>query len=184
MRITSGQCSGIPIMAPKGNATRPTTDKVRQSLFNILRHADYFDGFDSAQVLDSYCGTGALGLEALSNGAEFCYFCDKSKDALKFTQTNVEKCNMENRARILRHDSTKAFDWGRREFDLVFLDPPYGRNFGQATMENLLASEVLNGGSLIILEHEIKRPDIIPPEFKVVDERDYGQTRMSFVMLK
>lgn len=187
MRVTSGQWAGRPIKAPKGNNTRPTSDRVRQSLFNILHHgtdndgAPIFDGFEASHVLDAYCGTGALGIEALSNGAEFCYFCDKAQDALKITTANIDALQANGKCIIAKHDSTKHYDIGRREFDLVFIDPPYGRGFGTSTLINLRDSGVLSTDALCIVESDIKKPEIIPTGFSVLDERLYGSTKIEFI---
>lgn len=182
MRITSGRAAGLPLVSPKGNTTRPTTDKVRQAVFNILRHASFWDGFDGANVFDAYCGTGALGIEALSNGADFCIFCDKAGDAVKITQTNLEKANLIHAARIIRHDSTRVLPHVPKPFDLVFLDPPYARGFGEATLKTLKQAQHIETNSLVVFEQDNKRREILPDGFTVVDERIYGDSVIQFIV--
>ena len=180
MRIISGEFKGKKLASFKGNATRPTSDRVREALFNIL-------GADirNAAVLDLFAGTGALGLEALSRGASNAVFIDASASAIEVIQKNAAACKPENRARIMRWDIAKNLNClqaGFAPFDLVFMDPPYNQNFIAPALNNLMEADVLNRSARIIIEHAAS--EAIPqdiPTLHLADQRIYGKTLVSFL---
>ena len=182
MRITGGEFSGRRIVAPRGSATRPTTDKVRAAMFNILRHADFAPPLQGARILDAFAGSGALGLEAASHGASFVLFVDVSATARAAIRANVEALGLGGMSRIWRRDATRM---GRcapmRPFDVAFLDPPYGKGLGEAALVALASGGWLKSGALVALE-ESGKARIVPPQgFEAVDGRAYGGTRVHFL---
>lgn len=180
MRIISGEFKGKKLASFKGNATRPTSDRVREALFNILG-AD----IKNAAVLDLFAGTGAMGLEALSRGASNAVFIDASASAVNLIQKNAAACRTENRARILRWDIAKnlsCLQAGFSPFDLVFMDPPYNQNFIAPALKNLITADVLKSSTRIIIEHaaaEAILQDITA--LHLTDQRIYGKTLVSFL---
>lgn len=183
MRIISGEAKGRTLFAPSGSDTRPTSDKIRGSLFNIIG-ARVLD----ARVLDLFGGTGALALEALSRGAESAVIADNAHaawQAIDRNARNVLKDDYEFRAQILRTDYRSAISaLEGRMFDLVFLDPPYHMvdAYGDA-LERLLAGDMLAPGCLIVLER-LKRAKIrLPESMRVFDTRQYSDTAVDLVEL-
>ncbi|GJL85554.1 MAG: methyltransferase [Micavibrio sp.] len=175
MRIVSGKYGGRKLSVPKGNDIRPTSDKIRGAVFNILRSRGTLEG---TVVIDAFCGTGALGLEALSQGASSCSFIDKNKDSLNLAKQNVEAFGVEDEARFILKDSTKL---GPRPADmplvtLAFLDPPYNQTLVTPTLAALHEGGWLAGEALLVLEVEKSFNESLPTPFKVLDERNYGGT--------
>ena len=181
MRIVAGKARGAALKTPPDSRIRPTTDRVRESLFNILTHvpAHGADGFrlEGSRVLDLFAGTGALGLEALSRGAAFCVFIDESAEARGLIRTNVERCNMTGQARISRRDATRLGPVGKYEpFDLVLADPPYGKDLAAAAARSVMQGGWLKPGGLMVLEDAKSAPFDWPDGIETVTERDYGDT--------
>lgn len=182
MRITAGLYRSRVLVAPRGDATRPTSDRVREALFSILSARITFEG---ARVLDLYAGTGALGLEALSRGAASATFVEKGRDALAALRKNIDALALRERCRIL----ARAVEGGAElsgPFDLVFADPPYADvQSGEATraVERVLAGGGLAEGGLLVLEHASKTaaPEV-QPLGAPYDTRVYGDTAVSFYM--
>ncbi len=181
MRIVGGAHRGISLSSPAGLSTRPTSDRIRESLFNILSHN--FEDLDWAEtrVLDLFAGTGALGLEALSRGAAFCIFIEQAAEARGVIRENVEKLNLTGKSRLFRRDATKLGAVGTSgEFNLIFADPPYGKGLGEKAMTESLKGGWLAQKALFILEEE-KRSEIVPVEgFSLFDTREYGNTILYF----
>ena len=184
MRIVSGQYKGKPISAPEGRSTRPTSDRARESMFNILEHAPWAPRLAGARVLDLFAGSGALGLEALSRGAAFCLFVETDEAARGAIRDNVEALHLYGCTRIHRRDAT---DLGPRPasagppFSLAFLDPPYARGLGEKALAALAADAWLAPGAVLALERGEGEPDIQPPGYDLVDERRYGAAKVLFL---
>lgn len=179
MRIIGGEARSRQIEAPKGMDTRPTQDKVRESLFNILRW-----DLEGRIVLDLFAGSGALGLEALSRGAAYAVFVDSSLQAAKIVESNVERLGFADRAKVIRADwkatvSTLAPRL-KGGFDLVFLDPPYAMVNTGEMCGHMLKCRILGHSPLIVIEHDIKTPPRLGAEFCVTDFRRYGDTGITF----
>lgn len=179
-RIIGGLLKGKKLFPIKGSHIRPTGDRQRESIFNILS-----DKIEDATVLDLYAGTGALGLEALSRGASVCIFIDNDKTAAQVIERNIRACRLEGNAKIIRWHIERnlrclhALDIA---FDFVFMDPPYNRGFITPTLENLHDSGCLKTGSLVIIEHA--SDDTIPKMddiYTCYDQRRYGKTLVSFL---
>ena len=177
MRITGGAFRSRPLVAPRGNATRPTSDRVREALFSILGS---LDAVASGQVLDLYAGTGALGLEALSRGAARATFVEPARAALGALRANVDALGVADRVRVLAVPVARAVELLAGEvFELVLADPPYADVAEAArALERLAEARILGPGGLVVLEHSAKeRP--IPAGFAPAGTRRYGDTALS-----
>ena len=177
MRIIGGDFGGRRLASVgKGDAgahLRPTSDRVRESLFNMLA-GGFGDPCDGAQVLDLFAGTGALGLEALSRGAEHVTFVENGRISLKLLRQNIGICRAENEARVIQRDARKLGDCPGTPATLVFLDPPYGKQMGEAALAAALAGGWIADEALIVWEESA---EITPPEgLTLLDERRYGDT--------
>lgn len=177
MRITGGLYRGRTIAVPKGRDVRPTSDKVRQAVFNSLLQYGLPEG---AQVLDLFCGTGVLGLEALSRGAEYCTFIDKSPDSLRCCRQNIEALTLGAQCRVIQKDATKLDEKPLNLIpaSLVFLDPPYRQALVLPALMEAVKQGWLAAGALCVIECE-KDCDIFVPEvFSLIRRRLYGDTQI------
>jgi 16S rRNA (guanine966-N2)-methyltransferase len=166
-------------------ATRPTTDRVREAIFNILAHHDWGlgrDVLDQAQVLDAFAGSGALGLEALSYGAKHVTFWERHRPALAVITDNVATLKMQDRATLRAQDALKP-PLANTPCDLIFLDPPYRQDYVPRCLAALSATGWLASGSLIIAETAKQETLILPDQFIVKHQRIYGDTAMHFLMV-
>ena len=180
MRIIGGVLKGKRLISFRGNKIRPTADRLRESIFNILSFR-----VKGTVVLDLFSGTGALGIEALSRGADFAVFIDKYKSAISLIEHNVRLCSLEQKTKIIKWDITnnlRCIKNFRPVFKLVFMDPPYSENVLAQTLKNLHTSDSLVKGATIVIEHTCLEP-IFPEhiEFTMSDQRKYGKTLVSFL---
>jgi 16S rRNA (guanine966-N2)-methyltransferase len=178
MRIVAGTHRGRPIAPPPDARIRPTSDRIRESLFNILRHR--LGGLAGRRVLDAFAGTGALGLEALSQGAETALFMDDDRAAIALARRNAADLGLAARADFRLADSTRPPP-ADRPCDLILLDPPYGQGLGAAALAALDAAGWLAPGALIVIEADKTQPEAVPPGFAMQDSRDYGRTRILLI---
>ncbi|KUF11002.1 16S rRNA (guanine(966)-N(2))-methyltransferase RsmD [Pseudoponticoccus marisrubri] len=182
MRIIAGDWRGRRLAAVgRGDAgahLRPTTDRVREALFNMLAGGRFGDPFEGARVLDLFAGTGALGLEALSRGATSCSFVDRGRVALRLLRQNVELLGCADRARVLGCDATRLPP-AEAPCALVFLDPPYGAGLGETALSGAQAQGWLAPGALIVWEESAPQP--APPGFDAVETRRYGDTHVTLL---
>ena len=177
MRIVAGRFRGRPIAGPKDEGVRPTSDRVRESLFNILQHG--VEGFSlaGARVIDLFAGTGALGLEALSRGAAFCLFVDDRVEARALIRTNIEALQLTGATRIFRRDATDLGPAGTMTpFALAFLDPPYGKGLGERALHS--DGGWLAANALVVLEERAGVEIALPEKFAQIDRRSYGDTQV------
>jgi len=180
MRITGGRFGGRTLAAPSDMRVRPTSDKVRQAVFNMLAHNNWGAGLDGARVADLFAGTGAMGLEAVSRGASFCLFVDDSAESRALIRTNVEALGLTGITKIWRRDAT---DLGPMSpgaggpFDYVFLDPPYRKNLLAPAFASLRDGGWLADGAVLIAECA-EDETIDADGFESLDERLYGETRV------
>lgn len=179
MRIVAGKFRGARIEAPKGLATRPTSDRVRQALFNVLEHgAPRFD-FEGARVLDLFAGSGALGLEALSRGARFCLFVEDSAEARGAIRRNIEALELTGVTKIWRRDATKLGERGAiPPFNLIFLDPPYARGLGDQALAGLVDGGWASDDAIVVVEERADVEIALPALFQEIDSRSYGDTKI------
>lgn len=176
MRIIGGAFRGRRLASVgKGDAAahlRPTSDRVRESLFNIL-DSNHADALEDARVLDVFAGTGALGLEALSRGAAQVTFIDQGRAAIKLLRANIATCQAEAHTSILTRDARKPGP-APAPANLIFLDPPYGKALGEKALDALLKNVWLAEGALVVWEDKTQITP--PPSFAALDERRYGDT--------
>jgi len=179
MRIVAGKFRGAGLAAPKGLATRPTSDRVRQALFNVLEHGTPQVAFNGMRVLDLFAGSGALGLEALSRGARFCLFVEESAAARAAIRRNVEAFGLTGATKIWRRDAAKLGAAGRIEpFDLIFCDPPYGKGLGQLALAAAVDGGWAGEGAIAVLEERAGLQIDWPTPLQEIDRRRYGDTEI------
>jgi 16S rRNA (guanine966-N2)-methyltransferase len=184
MRIVGGKFRGHAIQGPSSTATRPTSDRVRESIFNILAHGAARIEIDGARVMDLFAGTGALGLEALSRGARFCQFVDESAEARGLIRRNAEALGVIGLAKIWRRDAAHLGPCAPQSpFGLVFVDPPYNRGLGEKALSSLVEGEWLSQGAVVVLEEAEKASIAEIPGLALLDRRDYGDTQVRFYRL-
>ena len=182
MRIISGAFKGRKLHSPQGLSVRPTSDRTRQSIFNILSSS--IEAFDGRRVLDLYAGTGAFGIEALSRGAQSAVFVEMEKHALAALQHNVSLIPEPDRYEIIGMPVSSAIKLLQKkgvQFDLIFMDPPYGKNLVQSTLEAIAETALYNQQTLVLCEHFIR--DRLSEQYRPlcrIDTRQYGQTLVSF----
>ncbi len=186
MRIVAGKYRSQAIEAPKGLATRPTLDRVRQALFNVLEHGPAQVDFEGARVLDLFAGSGALGLEALSRGARFAIFVDDQPAARAVIRRNVEALGLTGTTKIWRRDATKLGDAGRlAPFDVVFCDPPYGKGLGEQALAAAADGLWLAPHGIAVLEERAGvETTPLSSAFAVIDRRRYGETDILIARLE
>jgi len=180
VRIVGGSHRGRPLAAPEGATVRPTSDRAREALFNILEHGRWAAAGSpvaGARVLDAFAGTGALGLEALSRGAGHVTFLEQTSAALGALKANVAALKEGARAVILRGDAT-APSRAPEPCSLVFLDPPYGKELGPAALKALAAAGWIAADAVVVLEIGAKETFDAPQGFTIADERRYGAARL------
>jgi len=180
LRIIGGALKGKKLYSVRDTSIRPTADRLRESIFNILSQRVL-----DAVVLDLFAGTGALGIEALSRGAESAVFVDNRKGALSVLRRNIDSCMLDQKANIVKWNIRQNLNCIRskkQNFDLIFLDPPYDKNLIKPTLFNLDKSHSLKDGACIVVEHSLF--ELIPTDllaFDLLDQRKYGKTLVSFL---
>ena len=183
MRIIAGRMRGLKLTpVGKGDTNahlRPTSDRVRESIFSLLLGGPYGDPISGARVLDLFAGTGALGLEALSRGAAHATFVDDGAKALFLIRKNVELCRAQTNTQVLRRNATRLGDWHGAPFGLIFVDPPYGKGLGVQALSSALSGGWLADDALIVLEEG--RPAHLPATFRQLDQRHYGDTHVTIL---
>lgn len=181
MRIVGGKFKGHAIHGPSSTATRPTSDRVRESIFNILAHG--IEGFDleGARVMDLFAGTGALGLEALSRGAKFCQFVEEGTEARGVIRRNADALGAIGLCKIWRRDATKLGPCAPQSpFDLVFADPPYNKGMGEKAMASLVEGGWLAPSAVVVLEEAERATVAEVAGLTRTDSRVYGDTTVYF----
>lgn len=183
MRIVAGKHRGLALATPKDDRVRPTSDRVREAIFNVLAHNDFGIGFriEGARVLDLFAGTGALGLEALSRGAAYVLFVDDHFESRALIRRNVEACHATGATKIWRRDATVLSDIPANvggPFDLVFLDPPYRKGLVARALASAREGKWLAPSALIVAEMAQDEAIAAPEGFALRDERTYGDTKV------
>ena len=183
MRIIGGKFSGRTLATPSGRATRPTSERVREAMFNILAHGIQGFNMEGARVLDLFAGTGAMGLEAMSRGARHCMFVDESAEARGLIRSNADALGLIGLCKIWRRDVSRLGDCAPlAPFGLVFIDPPYGKGLGGKTIAALQIGGWLEPGAIVVLEEAAKAEIAVDSPFTEIDRRTYGDTQI--VMLR
>ncbi len=183
MRIVGGQFKGRAIAAPTGRDTRPTSDRAREAVFNILEHAEWSPGLEGRRVLDLFAGSGGLGLEAMSRGATFALFVETDSGARGAIRDNIEALGLFGATRIHRRDAT---DLGVKPaglgdpFDLVFLDPPYHKGLAARALAHLKAGGWITNDALVVFECAADETPAYDG-YRLLDERSYGAAKVQFL---
>ena len=181
MRIVGGRLRSRPLAGPKSAAIRPTTDRLREALFNILAHS-YDDPVTGARVLDLFAGTGALGIEAISRGAAYALFVDDGVEARALLRDNTEALGLGGVTRIFRRDATKLGPAHPLEpFSLVFLDPPYGKGLAERALNSAREGNWLKPDALIVVEEAAEAAFKAPEGFAELERRQYDDTEFVFL---
>ena len=189
MRITGGHFGGRVIAGPNDDRVRPTSDKIRQAVFNILTHNDFGFGFalENARAIDLFAGTGAMGLEALSRGAKFCLFVDVCAESRAIVRRNVEELALTGATKIWRRDATDLGPLTANSggpFDLAFLDPPYRQNLLVPALRALRDGGWLAPAALVVAEYHIEEAAPESGGFEELDTRSYGDSSVAFLELR
>ncbi len=183
MRIISGTSKGRKLVTPKKYSLRPTSDRVKESLFNIL--ASEIEG---KVVLDLFAGTGNLGIEALSRGAKRVIFVEKGRQALRLIQTNLNQFGLEDRSEILPKDVNRAIGILKQRgecFDLILMDPPYEKGLIQRTLMKLNSHQIYHRDSILVIEHDRREPlPHILDGWNLIRQQKIGDTLLSFLTLQ
>ena len=185
MRIIGGMMRGTKLYTLEGENTRPTLDRVKESLFNILNFK-----FQEANVLDLFSGSGALGLESISRGASKAILCDSSKEAFKIITSNVQKVKASDKVKVYNLDFEKCLEKlydEKYKFDIIFLDPPYKSEYYEKSLNRIFEYDLLNEDGVIILETD-ERDRIVSiideTKYCIYDERKYGRAFLIFLNRK
>ena len=184
MRVVGGRLRGRNLASPASREIRPTADRLRESVFNILVHA-YDDPIEGARVLDLFAGTGALGIEAVSRGAAFTLFVDNGAEARALLRNNVEALGLGGVTKVYRRDATNLGPAHPMEpFSLVFLDPPYGKGLAEQAIACAREGEWLTPDALIVVEESLDAKFKTPEGFEEIERRAYDDTEFVFLRLR
>lgn len=181
MRVVAGKFRGRAIAAPEHEGVRPTSDRVRESIFNILAHGIEGFSLEKTRVIDLFAGTGALGIEALSRGAQYCLFVEEGVESRALIRTNVEALGLTGVTRIFRRDATDMGPIGTMEaYDIAFLDPPYGQGLGEKALISIRDGGWIAPGAIIVLEERASADVKLPLGYTELDRRTWGDTQAVF----
>jgi len=184
MRIVGGRFGGRTLAAPTGAVVRPTSDRVREAIFNILAHGIPDFALADARVLDLFAGSGALGLEALSRGAAYCLFIEEAAAARASIRRNVEALGLTGASKIFRRDATDLGAAGHHgAARLAFLDPPYGKGLAERALRSLSEGGWLAPRAVIVIEEAETTRLVLPPPYRAIDQRTWGDTQVLFASL-
>lgn len=179
MRIISGLAKGRKILSPVGMNTRPTLDRIKQSIFNIIQNDVY-----GTMALDMFAGTGSLGLEAVSRGAKYCYLVDKGSETYSFLKKNIENLGFQDKSEALNMDSYEALSFFQKKgitFDLIFIDPPYLKDMIPPAINKIYEKNLLNKDGMIVSKIDTSETIYEGNEFiRLYDSRKYGNTTVCF----
>ncbi len=187
MRIVGGDLRGRNLVTPEGRTTRPTSDRAREAIFNILNHAEWAPNLSGARVMDVFAGSGALGFEALSRGGAFCLFVETDDAARGAIRDNIEAFGLFGSTRVHRRDATQL---GVRPgsageaFDLVFLDPPYHKGLGEKALDCLIAGNWLTENATIVFERGVDEGDFATEVWEIANTKIYGAAQVLFLKQK
>ena len=180
MRIISGKARGTKLYTLEGENTRPTLDRVKESIFNIIQGE-----IEGAKILDLFAGSGAIGLEFLSRGAEKAVLCDNSKEAINIIRKNIEKTHMENHTQVFNADFENCLEKLKNEqFDIIYLDPPYATQYIRKALQKIIELNIMKEQSQIIIETDDEQrilQEIENMDITIVDKRKYGRATIIFL---
>jgi 16S rRNA (guanine966-N2)-methyltransferase len=185
VRVVAGKFRGRALATPAHEGLRPTSDRVRESVFNILAHGIADFALEGVRVIDLFAGTGALGIEALSRGAAYCLFVEENADARALIRRNVEAFGLAGETRIFRRDATDLGPAASRDrYGLAFLDPPYGKGLGVRALKSLADGNWLTDGAIAVLEERSGFAAEFPAPFTLLDRRSWGDTEAVFLVFR
>ena len=182
MRVISGKARGTKLSSIESLSTRPTLDRVKESLFNIIQN-----NLRDAVVLDLFAGSGQLGIEALSRGADKAYLCDINRDAVKMIKQNLEKTKLKDKAVVINEDYKKALRTlnTNEKFDIIFIDPPYKEDIAVDSIIDIIHESRLKENGIMIIETDERERDLREinkiENIKIIDQRKYGRARLIFI---
>ena len=183
MRVIGGKWKSrkinILLKVSQNSIIRPTTDRVKENIFNILENLDNGNKILGARVLDVFCGTGAMGIEAISRGASFCHFIDKALVSKIITENNIKTFSCEGQTKFSLINVLELRNYDKEKFNIVFLDPPYKKNLAEKSIENLLKLGWINKNTLLILEKA--KDELLKLDLISIDKRIYGNTEILFL---
>ncbi len=184
MRIISGKFKNRKLIQPLDKQTRPLKDITKESIFNVLIHSKFFENkIDNLKVLDLFSGTGSFGLECVSRGASKVVFCENYSNAIKILNQNINKLDCSKNVEVFQENT---FEFLKKRkfsflFDIIFLDPPFNEKNIEELLKNLNKSKLLNKNGLIVLHRNKKSNDIFPNNFKLINEKFYGLSKINFL---
>ena len=183
MRIISGKFKGKKILQPHDNLTRPLKDLTKESIFNILSHSNKFDiRIKNSRVLDLFAGTGSFGLETLSREASFVTFIENYSNIINILKKNIYNFKVDDACEIIQKEINTEFNFdGLKKYEIIFLDPPYIEKKINLILEKLLNANILNKNGIIIMHRHKKSIDIIPKKLKILEEKNYGISKILFL---
>ena len=183
MRIISGKYRGKKILQPRDKATRPLKDLTKESIFNIVTHSNKFNVvLKDSNILDLFSGVGSFGLECLSRGSAKSTFVENYKEVLIILKKNISSLNYEKEAIVIEKDILKTLDYRnfKEKFDIIFMDPPYKEKSLNLMLLQILNSKILNNEGVIIIHRQKNEEDSFPKEFRIIEEKTYGISKVIF----
>ena len=183
MRIISGKFKGRSIAFVKSKITRPLKDSIKENIFNIISHSSLLDiNLNNAKVLDIYSGIGSFGLECLSRGSKHVTFFENYNGVLPILKKNLENLKLNNKYEIIEKDLFRedSFALLSKKFDIIFIDPPYKNKNLSIVLKSIFNNKILNNNGVLIIHRHIKENDVFIPEFKIIDEKKYGISKIIF----
>ena len=186
MRIISGKFKGKKILEPNDLNTRPLKDLTKESIFNIIKHSNRFNiNFENSEILDLFSGTGSFGIECISRGAKFVTFVENYNGILPILKKNLANLKLTSNYLVIEKNVFNYLNLNefKKQFDIIFLDPPYKEKNLDLVLKNILTQNILNNDGIIILHRHKKTDDIFPNQLKVVEEKKYGISKIIFISL-
>ena len=183
MRIISGKYRSKKILQPRDKATRPLKDLTKESIFNIIAHSNKFNVvLEDSNILDLFSGVGSFGLECLSRGSAKSTFVENYKEVLIILKKNISSLNYEKEAIVIEKDILKTLDYKnfKEKFDIIFMDPPYKEKSLNLMLLQILDSKILNNEGVIIIHRQKNEEDSFPKEFRIIEEKTYGISKVIF----
>ena len=183
MRIISGKYKGKKILPPKDKLTRPLKDLTKESIFNIIKHSKLLNiNIEDSNILDLFSGVGSFGLECLSRGSAKSTFVENYKEVLIILKKNISSLNYEKEAIVIEKDILKTLDYKnfKEKFDIIFMDPPYKEKSLNLMLLQILNSKILNNEGVIIIHRQKNEEDSFPKEFRIIEEKTYGISKVIF----
>ena len=174
MRVISGKAKGLKLLAPDGMDTRPTTDRVKESVFNLL-----IPYLPAKSVLDLFAGSGAMGIEAVSRYCDYCVFVENNLSALEIIHKNTEKAKISDNIKIICDNALSYLSKTTDTFDIIFLDPPYNKGFMEPTFSLIAERKLLNPGGVLVCETELNGEMVSHQNFECIKQAKYGKTIIS-----